>query len=361
MERKTLQKLEQITHKDPPSSDQTDGGSFVIQSATVLANNPIAATLHPRSCAFPLHGHDYMELMYVCDGHVVHNIGGKQVDVHKGGLLILNKFVTHSVKSADPDDIGINLILPDAFLTTILQDVSDDSTLARFVADNMKHDGAPQYLLFDIGNIYPIRNLLDNIIYSVVADEKRDFPLLPKAVSLLFDYLSVYPETLVESDYATDREAAFRNAVGNYIQTEYATATLAELSRRMGLSQEYLCRKISHTYARNFKQLLVEQRLLKTADFYRQKHRRNCLHRRLRQRRTLLQTILRQAQPNPQTVARKVAYYTAGVHRIKFVSALPTNAYFLSQIPLLMTLFISFEFAPDILTMAKCSCRALYS
>ena len=65
MERKTLQKLEQITHKDPPSSDQTDGGSFVIQSATVLANNPIAATLHPRSCAFPLHGHDYMELMYV--------------------------------------------------------------------------------------------------------------------------------------------------------------------------------------------------------------------------------------------------------------------------------------------------------
>ena len=245
MERKTLQKLEQITHKDPPSSDQTDGDSFVIQSATVLANNPIAATLHPRSCAFPLHGHDYMEL-----------------DVHKGGLLILNKFVTHSVKSADPDDIGINLILPDAFLTTILQDVSDDSTLARFVADNMKHDGAPQYLLFDIGNIYPIRNLLDNIIYSVVADEKRDFPLLPKAVSLLFDYLSVYPETLVESDYATDREAAFRNAVGNYIQTEYATATLAELSRRMGLSQEYLCRKISHTYAKNFKQLLVEQRLL---------------------------------------------------------------------------------------------------
>lgn len=262
MERKTLQKLEQITHKDPPSSDQTDGGSFVIQSATVLANNPIAATLHPRSYAFPLHGHDYMELMYVCDGHIVHNIGGKQVDVHKGGLLILNKFVTHSVKSADPDDIGINLILPDAFLTTILQDVSDDSTLARFVADNMKHDGAPQYLLFDIGNIYPIRNLLDNIIYSVVADEKRDFPLLPKAVSLLFDYLSVYPETLVESDYATDREAAFRNAVGNYIQTEYATATLAELSRRMGLSQEYLCRKISHTYAKNFKQLLVEQRLL---------------------------------------------------------------------------------------------------
>jgi len=122
MERKTLQKLEQITHKDPPSSDQTDGGSFVIQSATVLANNPIAATLHPRSCAFPLHGHDYMELMYVCDGHIVHNIGGKQVDVHKGGLLILNKFVTHSVKSADPDDIGINLILPDAFLTTILQE-----------------------------------------------------------------------------------------------------------------------------------------------------------------------------------------------------------------------------------------------
>ena len=262
MERKTLQKLEQITHGKQSTSDNVENGGFVIQSATMLADNPIAATLHPRSCAFPLHGHDYMELMYVCDGLITHDIGGKQIDVHKGDLLILNKFVTHSVKSADPDDTGVNLILPDAFLTTILQDISDNSTLARFVADNLKHDGTPQYLLFDIGNIYPIRNLLDNVIYSVVADEKRDFPLLPKAVSLLFDYLSVYPEALVESDYTTDREAVFRNAVANYIRTEYATATLAELSRRMGLSQEYLCRKISHTYNKSFKQLLVEQRLL---------------------------------------------------------------------------------------------------
>ena len=237
-------------------------GSYVIQSASVLKDKPIAATMHPRFCKFPLHGHDYMEVMYVCSGQITHVIDGKRLTVRQGGLLMLNKYTTHEIETASTDDIGVNFILSDVFLAEVQRKQADSDVLARFVADNLQRNGRSQYLLFDVSDSFPIRNLLDNLIYTVSDPMQTDLSLTPKLVSLLFDYLSLHPMTLVAGEANTDENSLFRKTVDNYIATEYPTATLTGLAKKMHLSEEHLCRKISHTYGKNFKKLLIDRRLL---------------------------------------------------------------------------------------------------
>ena len=265
-----LQQLRQITPQEQRllNGDKIDNreyfsaGSYVIQSASVLKDKPIAATMHPRFCKFPLHGHDYMEVMYVCSGQITHVIDGKRLTVRQGGLLMLNKYTTHEIETASTDDIGVNFILSDVFLAEVQRNQVGDDALTRFVTDNLQRNGCGKYLLFDVSDSFPIRNLLDNLIYTVADPLQTDLSLTPKLVSLLFDYLALHPMTLVEGASPADNESLFRKTVDGYIATEYPTASLARLAKKMHLSEEHLCRKISHTYKKNFKKLLLERRLL---------------------------------------------------------------------------------------------------
>lgn len=235
---------------------------YVIRSARLLGDKNMVATRHPRFCEFPLHGHDYMEVMYVCSGNITHVIEGKRVNVAQGGLLLLNKHVRHSIMRADSDDIGINFVLSDNLLTAVVNSHANADLLTEFVANNLRKDGSAQYLLYDIGNVYPVRNLLDNLIYTVASPHCIDTPLLPKLVALLLDYLSLHVEDAIDGSAEPDPTAKFRRAVNDYIDGNYPTATLDELSGKTGLNAQYLSRKISDVYGKSFKQLLTEQRLL---------------------------------------------------------------------------------------------------
>lgn len=250
---------------DGQAMDETHynvASDYVIRSARLLGNKPMAVTRHPRFCDFPLHGHDYMEIMYVYGGHITHVIDGASVDVPQGGLLLLNKHLRHSVLRADTEDIGINFVLSDNFLSAVVNSHDKADPLTAFVANNIKKDGTPQYLLYNVGEVYPIRNLLDNLIYTVAAPTQVDLPLLPKLVALLLEYLTLHTECAVDGGGEVDPSAAFKRIVEDYLSADYPTATLAELADKTGLNQQYLCRKILRVYGCNFKQLLIRQRLL---------------------------------------------------------------------------------------------------
>lgn len=71
---------------------------------------------HSRFVDFPEHRHNYVEMMYVVQGSITHYIEGKELVLHKGDVLMLNQHVSHAIKRAEYEDIGINFIaLPEFF------------------------------------------------------------------------------------------------------------------------------------------------------------------------------------------------------------------------------------------------------
>lgn len=57
-----------------------------------------------------------MEMMYVVQGSITHYIEGKELVLHKGDVLMLNQHVSHAIKRAEYEDIGINFIALPEFL-----------------------------------------------------------------------------------------------------------------------------------------------------------------------------------------------------------------------------------------------------
>lgn len=148
----------------------TDTDMFKIDSKKFLGwEKNITIRTHTRFVDFPMHGHNYIEIMYVCQGSITHVIDGKEIVLYAGDMLFLNQHVKHAVKKAGQEDIGINFIALPEFFDIPYSLLEKDNILAEFIISAFRRDNcSPQYLRFcTAGNFY-IENLMDNIASSLL-------------------------------------------------------------------------------------------------------------------------------------------------------------------------------------------------
>ncbi len=230
----------------------------VVNSAKLLEDRELALRPHTRFVDFPEHGHDYMEFMYVYSGKISHVIGTETISLEQGDILFLNRHTRHSVKKAGAEDIGINFILSNPFLQVVFHQVQNNPVMSEFLTNNFEDTGVEEYLYFRTKDNFPIRNLMDNLIYAIV---NRSQELYAGLVSLLFTYLAYYRDTLGGAERHVSPEAKLRRDVLDYLDRHYTNATLTELAKNLGYSPAYLSRKIRSVTGKTFQHLLQTQRL----------------------------------------------------------------------------------------------------
>ncbi len=232
----------------------------------------IEVRTHSRFIDFPLHSHDYIEMMYVCKGSITHVVDDEELVLPKGGVLLMNSHVKHAIKKAGADDIGINFIISSAFFESVMNEIGEADIFTDFLVENIRTNGKPVLLQFQIGGILPIENLMENLIYSLINHDAADTPILQKTMGLLLTYFWTFTDILVNKYSTTDYFDRLKKIVTDYIHTEYREASLTELAERLGLSHTYLCKWIVANMGMSFKEILVDHRfkmaeyLLKTTD-----------------------------------------------------------------------------------------------
>lgn len=244
---------QQVNRGDYSASER-----FIVNSAKLLDGKLLDLRPHTRFVDFPEHGHDYMEFMYVYAGSISHVIGKEVVTLERGDILFLNRHARHSVKRAGAEDIGINFILSNPFLQVVFPQVENNPVMSEFLTDNFEDGGEAEYLFFHTRDCFPIRNLMDNLIYAIV---NRSEELYAGLVTLLFSYLAYYRDTLVNSLRDTSADARLRHDVNAYLEAHYPNASLSELSALLGYAPAYLSRRIREVFGRTFLSLLQEQRI----------------------------------------------------------------------------------------------------
>ena len=55
----------------------------------------ITVRTHTRYTDFPLHKHNYLEMMIVLGGSITHVIGQEEIKLDAGDILVMNKHVSH--------------------------------------------------------------------------------------------------------------------------------------------------------------------------------------------------------------------------------------------------------------------------
>lgn len=238
----------------------TDKQRFIVDSQKMLEQGKlIAVRTHTRFVEFPKHKHNYIEMMYVCKGVIVHHIDGTTVRMEPGDILMLNQYTSHSIDITDRDDVGINLMILPQFFDMALIMLERDNVIANFLVNILSEDvHRGQYLHFKTAGILQIENLMENMIYSIVHKQDED-KMNQTLMGVLFQYLLKYVDSLNQQAENNYSEVMMRSTM-DYIHKYYKTASLTELAEMLNQSVSGMSRLIKKKSGYSFKELLQRKR-----------------------------------------------------------------------------------------------------
>ena len=245
----------------------TSGKDFTVDSAKMLEEGKlIAVRTHTRFVHFPSHRHNFIEVLYVCEGSLTNIIGGKEVVIEAGELLFLNQFTRHEILPAGKNDIAINFMILPEFFDVAYTMAGSNNVLADFLVNVLRqNEEKGEYLHFRVAEVLQIQNLLENMIYSLVTGKGDQNRINQTTMGLIFLYLldSVqYAEMRVPNQY----ENMIAMTTLDYIEQNYKTATLTELCVKLHLPMHVLSKMIKKNTGFNFKELLQRKRMNKAIE-----------------------------------------------------------------------------------------------
>lgn len=246
----------------------TSGGGFLIDSDKLLAKGKlITVRPHTRFAAFPMHTHNYVEIMYMCSGQTIHQIEGRPpLTLRTGELLFLNQHASHAVERAGEEDVGVNFIVLTQFFDVALNLIGTDNVLGKFLLSGLRQSGGEMSCLhFRVAEAPTVQNLVENLVWSLVHPQPNARRINQATMGLLLLQLLNYTEDLEEASGNGAVLAALRE-----IEENYRTADLTRLAAELHVSLPYLSAAVHRATGRTFKELLLEKRLSKAAQLLRE-------------------------------------------------------------------------------------------
>ncbi len=236
--------------------------SEVIDSGRVLRNGKlIDIRPHVRFVHFPLHTHNYVELVYMCQGKTTHYIDGNKIELHEGDFLFLNQHAKQEILPAGRDDIAVNFMILPVFFDTAFRMLGEEpSELRSFLISCLtESDRGGNYLYFNAAGILPVQNLVENLIWVMMSDSGNKRTLAENTLGLLFLHLTQNTDKISLSGSSYDEKIMIR--LLSYIESEYKTAVLGTFAEENGIDIYSLSRIIKKSTNKTFRDLLAEKRV----------------------------------------------------------------------------------------------------
>ena len=272
MDREILERLAAITEEERAILDgrgqidrslYMDGSRDQISGEKLLEKGKrISIRPHTRFVAFPEHTHDYVEMVYMCQGSTTHIVNGDRLRLETGELLMLGQNARQQIEPAGERDLAVNFIVQPAFFSATLPFLGEEETpLRRFIVSCLRGESEAGYLLFHVADILPVQNLIENLLYTLLRDVHSKRGILQLTMGLLFVQLLEHTEALDVS--AGEQETVL--SVLRYIEEEYQDGSLTEIAGRLHYEIPSLSRLIRQKTGKNYTQLLQEKRLSQAA------------------------------------------------------------------------------------------------
>jgi len=243
----------------------TEMADFVIDGRKLLpASKLIEIRRHTRFVHFPKHRHNYIEVVYMCQGATTHIVNDESIQLEEGDLLFLSQRAVHEILPARKEDIAINfIILPEFFEQMYAMLEEEKSPLSDFIIGCLfqRHSNY-NYLYFNVAGVLPIQNLVEILVYYV-SEQNVDQNLLSikqRTMSLLLVQLMHFADKMRTSqdDGKSDSLAV---AVLKYIDAKYKDATLTEFAAMQNYDMAWVSKEIKRQIGKTFKELLHEKRM----------------------------------------------------------------------------------------------------
>ena len=221
----------------------------------------IEVRAHTRFVHFPKHRHNYIEVIYMCQGQTTHLVNGNKVVLEQGDLLFLSQSAVQEIYPAGKDDIAVNfMILPEFFDTACSMMGAEDNTLKEFIVGALcgKNETTP-YLYFHVADVLPIQNLVENMVWMIVNNLSNKRSCNQITMGLLLLNLLNHMDRMETGSNGYDKELT--GVVLNYVEEHYRSGTLSELAEMLGYDAYWLSREIKKRTGKTYKELLQTKRM----------------------------------------------------------------------------------------------------
>ncbi len=239
-----------------------DSGATVAGSKLFPAGKQIALRPHTRFVRFPEHTHDYVEMVYMCQGSTRHIVNGAQVTLNAGELLLLGQNARQEIEPAGLEDIAVNILVRPEFFGGTLEFLgSEDTPLRSFIVKCLCGENPSGYLHFRVAQVRPVQNLMENLLWTLISETPNRRSIHRLTMGLLFMLLLNHTDKLSIGN--REQETAVR--VLGYIEEHYASGSLNEIAQMLHYDSAWLSREIKRKTGQTYTQLVQEKRLSQAA------------------------------------------------------------------------------------------------
>lgn len=238
-------------------------GNTINSKKLLEAGKLITLRPHTRFIHFPPHNHDYVEVVYMCQGSTAHIVNGQNICLKEGDLLFMNQSATHEICKAGREDIAVNFIVLPEFFSTPLSLVGEEETpLHTFLIGCLcgKNVGSG-YLHFEVADVPQVQNLLENLIWILLENNQAKRKMSQMTMALLLLQLLAKTEKLSNSN----PEESVIWQVLRYVENRYADGSFADLCDQLHYDPSWLSREIKRKTGKTYTQLVQEKRLAQAA------------------------------------------------------------------------------------------------
>ncbi|WP_405175309.1 AraC family transcriptional regulator [Paenibacillus sp. FSL H8-0261] len=218
------------------------------------------------SSVVPLHIHQYIELIYVYQGKCTVVMQNGEINMHEGGVIIIDKQTPHTLKGISNSDIVIDIKLKHDYLNSgFLSRFTQKSTISQLLIDSLIDSRrANNYLHFPLENGSKIVEIMQNIMCEYF---DRDFCSTDMIDSYLFIFFTELirnsnTKTSIEAGNISQKDSIVIDFL-RYIEKNHRDCTLTKMAAHYKYHPNYISAMLKRATGKSFKELLQIERLNK--------------------------------------------------------------------------------------------------
>lgn len=245
--------------------DKTSSSSIIDSRKLLSSGKLIEIRTHTRYVHFPKHTHNYVEVVYMCEGHTEHIINGDRVVLNEGELLFLNQNATQEILPAGGNDIAVNFIILPEFFDQSLVMIGEEENLVRdFLLGCLRGDDHKvAYLHFKVSEVLPVQNLIENLIWTLTNKQQNRRSINQITMGLLLLQLMNHGDKVTSGRNHYEQQLLL--SVYSYIDEHYREGELSKLAAELHLDLYWLSRAIRRLSGKTYTELLQTRRLNRAA------------------------------------------------------------------------------------------------
>lgn len=264
LQKLTEEEIEILCGKDKIDKNRYMNSKYstVIDSKKLLERNKlITVRTHTRFIHFPKHNHNYVEVVYMCEGSTTHIINSEKVVLKKGELLFLSQNAIQEIEEAGKDDIAVNfIILPEFFERSLIMLGEEENLVRDFIVGCLRSKNSTiSYLHFKVADVLPIQNLIENLIWTLMNKQQNKRNINQTTMGLLILQLLGYLDKMTTGLDNLENEIIVK--VYQFIEEMYKDGKLSNLAKNLGYDLYWLSRMIKKITGQTYTELLQTKRL----------------------------------------------------------------------------------------------------